>query len=124
MIPVEYPVIILYISVVTHFPVRMPMPPKSYTEAFTIAHDCNDKPIRKPVAAMTREEQLAALAYAAEDFDAALAEVEPIRPLVEASYMPESLEVSLQLIERCFAFEEVRQRALRLADAVTMAGAN
>jgi hypothetical protein len=95
---------------------------ESRAEAFVVGFTIDDTPISKPVCDMSREEMLAAMAYAVEEFTAALAEVEPIKPLAEANYLPETPEASLLLIEKCFAFEQVRQRMERLAQAVAATG--
>ena len=62
------------------------------------------------------------MAHSKAEFEEALEAVEPLRPMVEASYMPERLDVSLMIIERCFVFEETRARMERLVDAVLAAG--
>jgi hypothetical protein len=87
-------------------------------EVFTVGFDHQDHPISKPVAAMTREEKLQAMAIMVGEFEAAFAEVEPIQPLVEANFMPDTLEAGLLLVAKCFAFEELRARMERLAQAV------
>jgi len=88
------------------------------TEAFIIGFDRSYAPIKKPVCEMADQEQLAAMALVVEEFEEAQETIEIIDPMVQIEYLPQRLDVSLMLIERCFTFEEVRTRMERLAVAV------
>jgi hypothetical protein len=65
---------------------------------------------RKPVAMMTDEERMQALLIAARAVD---------EPLIEADYMPETLEMAETILAAIFRFEEAHERLMRLCDAIT-----
>jgi hypothetical protein len=87
-------------------------------ELFVIGYDADDHPILKPVAAMTDDEQVAALNLALEEFQAAEAELEPIMPLVQVEYLPKTLTAAKAILRRLRACETAYERMMRLADAV------
>jgi hypothetical protein len=84
------------------------------TEAFSISRDQ-----RKPVAMMTDEEQMQALLIAARAVDDAKEELAPFEPLIEADYMPETLEMAETILAAIFRFEEAHERLMRLCGAIT-----
>jgi hypothetical protein len=91
-------------------------------ELFVIGFDLDDAPIRKCVADMTEAEQTAALLVMLEEFQAAEAELEPLMPLVQVEYRPTTLAAGKAILKRLQAFEEVRARMERLAEAVIALG--
>jgi hypothetical protein len=74
---------------------------------------------RKPVATMSDDEQMQALLIAARAVDDAKEELAPFEPLIEADYMPETLEMAETILAAIFRFEEANDRLLRLCDAIT-----
>jgi hypothetical protein len=95
-----------------------------HVEVFVGGFDVNDTPITKPVAGMTDAEKLAALAHAKAEFQQAETDLQPYVPLAYADYMPATLEAGLSIIGRFVEFERIRQRVLRLADAVLVGRVN
>jgi hypothetical protein len=95
-----------------------------HVEAFTVGFDTYDNPIQKTVAQMTTAEQMAALAHARAEFQQAERDLEPYVPLALVDYMPSTLEAGLSIIGRFVEFERIRQRVLRLADAVLVGRVN
>jgi hypothetical protein len=93
-------------------------------EAFLIGRDADGSPIHKPVAAMTGVEQLRAMQLALDAFDAAKDELAPFEPLIQAEYLPESVDMGISILAAIFALEEAHDRLTRLADAVTAKGAH
>jgi hypothetical protein len=83
------------------------------SEAFSISRS-----ERKPVAAMSDDEQMAALLIAARAWDDAKEGLAPFEPLIEADYMPETLEMGLTIVDAIFRFEDAHERLMRLCDAI------
>jgi hypothetical protein len=87
-------------------------------ELFTVGFDLNDKPIQKPVSAMSDDEQVAALHIAKEEMERAHDAAAHLLPLAEIGYIPASEEMIYQLLAKLLPAVEAGDRALRLADAV------
>jgi hypothetical protein len=68
---------------------------------------------------MTEDEQMAALYIAAGAVDEAKEDLAPFEPMIEADYMPETLEIGLLVLDRIQAFQEAHDRLMRLCDAIT-----
>jgi hypothetical protein len=47
-----------------------------------------------------------------------------LRALIEADYMPETLQMGLTILDAIFAFEEAHERLMRLCNAITAKGAH
>jgi hypothetical protein len=93
-------------------------------ESFIVGLDHHDNPITKPVCDMSEAEQCQALAIARAEMERTAAEAEYILPLAEIDYLPASLEMCHQLLDRLLPAVEARERALRLANAVQAMGAH
>jgi hypothetical protein len=97
---------------------------RAEAELFTVGFDTNDHPILKAADDMTAAEQCAALAIAKEEMERTAAACEHLLPLAEANYLPESLEMSLQLLDKLLPAVEAKEKAVRLADLVLATGAH
>jgi hypothetical protein len=73
---------------------------------------------------MTDDEQMAALYIAAGAVDEAKEDLAPFEPLIEADYMPETLEMGLTILDAISRFQDAHERLLRLCDAITAKGAH
>jgi hypothetical protein len=103
-------------------PAQQQITPASGVEAFLIGYDADDNPILKAVCDMSAAEQLAAMAHALAEFEAALEAIAPYEPLVAANYLPDDLGMARLLADKCLAVEEVRARMERLGTAVVAMG--
>jgi hypothetical protein len=89
------------------------------SEAFSISRS-----ERKPVAMMSDDEQMQALLIAARAVDDAKEALEPFEPLIEADYMPETLEMAETILAAIWRFEEAHERLMRLCAAITVKDAH
>jgi hypothetical protein len=93
-------------------------------ELFTVGFDPNNQPIQKPVADMTVAEQCSALAIAKQEMERAHEAAAHLMPLAEINYIPESVEMIYQLLDKLLPAMEADDRAVRLANAVQAMGVN